>query len=197
VADTCVGTRALGPGLRSVVWVQGCPFSCPGCIAPEWIPQRTGRLVTPGVLADELLADDAVTGLTISGGEPMLQAAALAELVQVARQRRSLSVICYTGFTLEQLTRSPRYRPLLEHVDVLIDGKYEEDANDGRGLRGSSNQRVHHLTDRLAGHDFTDKERRAEIRVRTTEMMLVGIPPHGMADALDVAMARLRDKEWR
>jgi hypothetical protein len=54
------------------VWVQGCPFSCPGCVAPEWIPIRTERLVAPDVLAGELLADDAVTGLTISGGEPML-----------------------------------------------------------------------------------------------------------------------------
>jgi pyruvate-formate lyase-activating enzyme len=41
-AETCVGTRALGPGLRSAVWVQGCPFRCTGCIAPDWIPPLPG-----------------------------------------------------------------------------------------------------------------------------------------------------------
>jgi len=47
VAETCIGTRALGPGLRSVVWVQGCPFSCAGCIAPDWIPRSPIR-TSPG-----------------------------------------------------------------------------------------------------------------------------------------------------
>lgn len=190
MAATCVGTKALGPGLRSVVWVQGCPFSCPGCIAPEWVPIRTGRLVDPDVLASELLADDAVTGLTISGGEPMLQAPALAELVRIARRQRDLDVICFTGFTLDRLTRHAEF---LDQLDVLIDGQYDETANNGRGLRGSTNQRVHYLTDRLRGHDFTTRERTAEIRVTTTEMLLVGIPPKGMTDALDVAMTRIRE----
>lgn len=196
MAATCVGTKALGPGLRSVVWVQGCPFSCPGCVAPEWVPIRTERLVDPQTLADELLADDAVTGLTISGGEPMLQAPALAELVRIARKRRKdLDVICFTGYTLDRLTRHAEF---LDQLDVLIDGQYEETANDGRGLRGSTNQRVHYLTDQLRDHDFTTRERTAEIRVTTTEMLLVGIPPKGMTDALDVAMTRLReDKELR
>lgn len=40
VAEICLGTRALGPGLRSALWVQGCPFRCPGCVAPDWIPDR-------------------------------------------------------------------------------------------------------------------------------------------------------------
>lgn len=151
--------------------------------------------MAPDALAGELLADDAVTGLTISGGEPMLQAPALAELVRAARRNRNVDVICYTGFTLDKLTRS--HRELLDQVDVLIDGRYEAAVNDGRGLRGSTNQRVHHLTDRLRGHDFTTRERTAEIRVTTREMMLVGIPPRGMTDALDVAMTRLRDEEWR
>ncbi len=107
VAETCVGTRALGPGLRSVVWVQGCPLHCPGCVAPNWIPQRVARLAAPGDLAAELLADGAVSGLTLSGGEPMLQAAPLAAMVRIARRARDVSVICYSGHTLQELRERP------------------------------------------------------------------------------------------
>jgi anaerobic ribonucleoside-triphosphate reductase activating protein len=90
IAKTCVGTRALGPGVRSVVWVQGCPFRCQGCIAPEWIPFERAREADPAELASELLADPDVAGLTFSGGEPMRQAAGLARLITIARRQRDL-----------------------------------------------------------------------------------------------------------
>src|ERR1039457_1910144 len=93
VAETCVGTKALGPGVRSVVWVQGCPLHCHGCIAPDWIPQRQARLVHPDDLAAELLADENVSGLTLSGGEPMLQAIPLTAMVRAARRQRDMNVI--------------------------------------------------------------------------------------------------------
>src|SRR2546429_8298948 len=83
VADTCIGTRALGPGLRSVVWVQGCRLRCPGCMTPDALSMEQARLVAPEALAEELFADHRrITGLTLSGGEPMLQAAGLAALVR-------------------------------------------------------------------------------------------------------------------
>src|SRR5512146_912679 len=95
VAAICPTTRALGPGVRAVVWVQGCAFHCPGCIAPDWIPIRPARLVKPEALAEELLADPEVTGLTFSGGEPMLQASALARLARAARNMRDVDIICF------------------------------------------------------------------------------------------------------
>lgn len=107
VAATRVGTRALGPGVRSVVWVQGCPFRCAGCVAPEWIPERPARRADPDRLAAELLADPQVTGFTLSGGEPMSQAAGLARLVRRARLLRDVSVVCFTGYRLERLRTRP------------------------------------------------------------------------------------------
>ena len=88
IAATLVGTTALGPGYRAVVWVQGCPIHCAGCIAPDWIPFTPNRLVSPAELVAELLVDPLVTGLTFSGGEPMAQAAGLAQVAHLARQRR-------------------------------------------------------------------------------------------------------------
>ena len=209
VAETCVGTRALGPGIRSVVWVQGCPLHCRGCIAPDWIPQRQARLVLPEQLAAELLAEPGVSGLTLSGGEPMLQASSLAAMVRAARRRRDVNVICYSGFTLSELRErppAPGVPDLLEQVDVLIDGPYQEAANDDRGLRGSSNQVVHHLTGRLIGASQTlaGGPRTAEIRVRDRSVLLVGVPPACLARDIDrarrvrrLAKAACLERRWR
>ncbi|MGW7365473.1 4Fe-4S single cluster domain-containing protein [Streptomyces sp. NPDC054841] len=201
VAATHVGTRVLGPGVRSAVWVQGCPFHCAGCIAPEWITDRPARQAGPGELAAELLADPRVTGLTLSGGEPMQQAAGLAALVRQAREIRNVSVICFTGHRLERLlARSPSegVPDLLAVVDVLIDGQYVAGLNDGRGLRGSTNQRIHHLTRRLAdsGYDFAHRTRDAEIAVNGPETLLIGVAPRGFPavfeTAVDTVRARMR-----
>jgi len=176
IAETCGATRALGPGLRAVAWVQGCPFHCRGCIAPDWIPDRPARAMTPEELAAELLADPDVTGLTFSGGEPMEQAAGLAEVARLARAERDVTVLCFTGHRLETLTGRTGPDALLAQVDVLVDGRYVASRNDGRGLRGSDNQRIHYLTDRLRGHGLEDSPRRAEFRLRDDHTLLVGVP---------------------
>ncbi len=177
VAETCAATRALGPGLRAVAWVQGCPFRCRGCLASDWIPQSPARRMTPPELAAELLRSPDVTGLTFSGGEPMEQAAGLAETARLARRERDLTLICFTGFRREELDGRAGAAELLAETDVLIDGRYVDARNDDRGLRGSDNQRVHHLTGRLRGFDFENQQRRAEFRLRGAETLLVGVPP--------------------
>ncbi|MEV6956458.1 4Fe-4S single cluster domain-containing protein [Streptomyces sp. NPDC051183] len=197
VAATRVGTEALGPGVRSALWVQGCPFDCAGCMSPDWIPDRPARQAEPGELAAELLGDPRVGGLTFSGGEPMRQAAGLAEVARLARLARDVSVICFTGYRLEQLRRrppNPGVAELLAAVDVLIDGRYVAALDDGRGLRGSSNQRVHHLTRRLTecGYDFAHRPRTAEIAVSGPEAMLIGVPPPGLLAAFDNAVDTVR-----
>lgn len=199
VAATRVGTGALGPGVRSALWVQGCPFHCAGCMSTDWIPFRPARRAEPRELAEELLADPRVGGLTFSGGEPMAQAAGLAEVARLAREMRDVSVICFTGHRLENLrTRPPSLgvTELLGEVDVLIDGLYVAALDDGRGLRGSSNQRVHHLTGRHAddAYDFAGRPRTAEIAVTGPEALLIGVPPKGLVDAFDSAVDTVRDR---
>lgn len=191
VAEICTGTRSLGPGLRSAVWVQGCPFHCADCIAPDWIPSDgPARVMTPASVADVLLADPGVTGFTFSGGEPMAQATGLAEVIREARTKRDLTLICFTGYRLSELTRrppGPGVADLLDQTDVLIDGRYVAPRNDGRGMRGSDNQRVHLLTGRLA-HDAGELQggpRRAEIRLRAGSALLVGVPDRAVAAAFD------------
>ena len=191
-------TLALGPGPRAVIWVQGCPLSCRGCLAPEWIPFIPATLMTPEQVLGKLDLDR-ISGLTFSGGEPMEQAAGLAALARLARQKKNLDLICFTGYRYERLLKTPPNQgvaALLAEVDVLIDGPFVSSLNDSVGLRGSSNQRVIHLTSRLAAYDFESDTRKVEITVSDGELAFIGIPTPGILSALKRANADIERMEY-
>ncbi|WP_140397603.1 MULTISPECIES: 4Fe-4S single cluster domain-containing protein [unclassified Flavonifractor] len=168
--------RTLGPGVRYALWVQGCPRRCPGCVAPEAQALDGGTALETGALAWEILLSGA-EGLTISGGEPFLQAEALAELIRTVRRKRDLGVIVYTGYRYEELLADPAARALLEETDLLIDGPYVKELDDGKSLRGSSNQRVIPLTERYRGELslYGRPERPTEAFVHGAEVHYVGV----------------------
>jgi anaerobic ribonucleoside-triphosphate reductase activating protein len=179
-------TQALGPGTRAVVWAQGCPLNCRGCLAPNWIPFIAATRMTPDQILERLDLD-AITGLTFSGGEPMEQAAGLSALARLARQKKDLDLICFTGYRYERLLKDPpntSVPELLAEVDVLIDGPFIQSQNDSVGLRGSSNQRVIHLTSRLKEYDLESNTRKVEIRVTDGELRFVGVPTPGILSAM-------------
>jgi anaerobic ribonucleoside-triphosphate reductase activating protein len=149
IAETHPACTVLGPGNRFAVWVQGCPLACAGCISPQWIPGDGGRTVSVAELARRI-ADEAVDGLTISGGEPFAQAAAVRRLIELVRERRDLSTLSYTGFTLRHLRErgTADQRALLDQLDLLIDGPYLPHRHADLRWRGSDNQRIHRLTGR-------------------------------------------------
>lgn len=187
LAQIAVRTKTLGPGTRSALWVQGCPFHCSGCNAPGWIPFIPAMsLALEEIL--ELIDLDAIDGITLSGGEPMAQAAGLAALIRMARKRKDLDVICFTGYRYERLIKLPPNRGvplLLQEVDVLIDGPFIQALNDSVGLRGSSNQRVIHLTTRLAEHDLETQPRKVEVTSDGRELIFVGIPTPGILSSIE------------
>ncbi len=138
----------LGPGRRYCLWVQGCDRRCPGCVSAPSRDREGGTLMTTGALSLEIRLSGA-EGLTISGGEPFLQAEALTELLQSLHETvPDMGVIVYTGYTLEQLHEVPFADGLLQYIDLLIDGPYLQEQDDGKSLRGSSNQRVIPLSQR-------------------------------------------------
>jgi len=186
IANIIKRTHALGPGPRAVVWVQGCAFGCPGCIAPGWQAFEPGLQLSPEEVVRELVTDE-IKGLTFSGGEPVLQAKALAKVAYLARQKQVLDIICFTGYRYETLLERPPnsgVERLLSQVDVLIDGPYVSDLNDSIGLRGSSNQRILHLTDRLKEHPLEEGSRQIEMIIEDGALTFVGIPSPRMATAL-------------
>lgn len=191
-------TRVLGPGLRAGIWVQGCPFHCPGCIAPGWIPQQTAELISFSQLAERILEAKDITGVTISGGEPMLQAFGLAETLKIVKQTKPIDVITFTGFTLEQLRSkppNPGVDTFLAEIDVLIDGLYRSELNNDTGLRGSSNQRIHYLSDRLVDAHLETYPRQAEIFVQNGELIIAGVPSKQLAHAISSALEQFQSSD--
>jgi len=136
-----------GPGLRAVIWTQGCFHNCLGCHNPCTHNPFGGFEMDTADLIAQLDSLHLQQGLTLSGGEPFLQARALAEVARAAH-RRGLNVWAFTGFTFEQLTnrKNPSWADrmaLLEQIDVLVDGRFERDKRDlSLRFRGSSNQRI-------------------------------------------------------
>jgi anaerobic ribonucleoside-triphosphate reductase activating protein len=149
VAESHPACTVLGPGTRFVLWVQGCPLNCRECVSPQWIPFAGGQSTTVTEVAERILATP-VGGLTLSGGEPFAQAAALTRLVELLRARRDLSVMSYSGYTIEHLRAhgSPDQHRLLSQLDILVDGPYLAARHADLRWRGSANQRLHFLTDR-------------------------------------------------
>ena len=167
----------LGPGVRYVLWVQGCHRRCSGCVAANAYHMEEGKKISTGALAMEIALSKA-QGLTISGGEPFLQAEALAEMLEKLKDIREMGVIIYTGYTYEALQELPGAKRLLEMTDLLIDGEYVAELDDGRSLRGSSNQRVIALTDRyvnnLSGYGVEGRDN--ETFTHGWEIHKIGIP---------------------
>ncbi len=171
-------SRANGPGLRAVVWVQGCALGCPGCFNPGSHAFDGGELWTVENLAEKILAlKDKLEGLTISGGEPAHQHPALANLLQQIRQQSDLSVLVFSGYNLEELRRMPGSQAFLQNIDVLIAGRYEAGKRVASGLIGSSNKIVHLLSNRYTLADL-QKVPQAEILLSPEgDILLSGINP--------------------
>lgn len=183
VAAWCENTQMLGPGHRFALWLQGCPFSCPDCVAPAFIPSIGGYQLSAEKLAEAIISIPDIQGITISGGEPFLQAETLLLLLELLRDNTMLSIILYSGYRLQELRKMQDSRPAIKQVlaqlDVLIDGRYQPELNDSLGLRGSSNQQVYFLTPRYAQQKalFTQKPREIEVKsLMGQHKLMVGIP---------------------
>lgn len=181
LAAHCSSSNVLGPGKRFIIWVQGCCFDCYNCGSPEWREIKDATLITPEDLSKKILKTQGIEGITISGGEPMLQVEGLLRLVELLHKESPLSVICYTGFTLEELRRKKdkKIDDFLSKIDVLIDGRYIDSLNDNKGLRGSTNQKIHFLSGlyRELEDEFLNRKRDMEIHLFKDHYLLVGIKP--------------------
>ncbi|MBQ7723907.1 MAG: anaerobic ribonucleoside-triphosphate reductase activating protein, partial [Selenomonadaceae bacterium] len=129
-----------GDGIRFAIFMQGCRRNCEGCHNPETHDLNGGRLIDTSEIISAIKKNPLLDGITLTGGEPLLQIDAAEEIARAAKNF-GLTVWCYTGYTFENLP--PEAEPLLENVDVLIDGEFIESQRDLElQFRGSSNQRI-------------------------------------------------------
>ncbi len=184
-----------GPGERFVVWVQGCPLNCAGCFNPDFIPLDTvRRLISVKDLAARILATPNIEGVTYSGGEPMMQAAALVALTRELK-KHGLTIVCYSGFTLEALRakKETAVQELLGLLDVLIDGPYQASEAAALPWRGSRNQRVHFLSSAYAHlvEIAQQESRQVELIIGERNWALTGTWENEFAQRLQCALTDL------
>src|SRR5262245_44756912 len=165
-------SRVNGPGCRAVIWLQGCSLGCEKCWNPKTHPPAAGDEVSVSELAawtDALWRQSAVSGLTLSGGEPMEQVAELAELLEALhRASPGLSLGLFSGYSDVELKQG-RYRGALalnngerqhlwnrirECLDFAVLGRYNRLQPTTAPLVTSRNQRLRLFSDRHSLHDF-------------------------------------------
>ena len=175
-------TKALGPGERFALWLQGCEKDCSGCMSPAAKDITGGSEKTIDEIMKAILSEKNLEGVTISGGEPFLQYAGLYKLLISIREKTSLGVIIYTGHYINELAgmRIAEIDAILAGLaDIIIDGPYIPELNDGLSLRGSGNQKINLITPRykdIAPSYYDRPDRKCEIHLYNHEAFMVGIP---------------------
>lgn len=170
-------SRANGPGLRAVVWFQGCTLGCPGCFNPGTHDPQGGYDSDTETLATRILGLGAkIEGISISGGEPFQQPEALLDLLCRLADSH-LSRLVFSGYSLPEIDRLPLGPSILRHIDVLIAGRYVASRRLGHSLLGSANQRIHLLTRRYSLSQLTKVPARELILHRDGSIAATGFSP--------------------
>ena len=148
-------SKANGPGLRTVLWFQGCSLGCTGCFNPLMHPFDPVNLYNPTDLAHQIIIQSAdADGITISGGEPLQQREGLLELIEVISRESNLSIILFSGYDKTEIEQTDQGECILDLTDVLIAGRYNHQLQIGSHLCGSTNKKIHFLSNRFKISDF-------------------------------------------
>lgn len=142
-----------GPGVRTSIYVSGCRNKCEGCFNKETWNFRYGQEFTNDNMNELMLAckKPHIKGITILGGEPLEpenQETVLEIINEFKKECPTKDIWMFSGYTLDGQIKEwcntlPFTKDIIENVDVLIDGKFEQDLKDiSLGFRGSSNQRI-------------------------------------------------------
>lgn len=133
-----------GKGIRMTIFTQGCFHHCPECHNPQTHSLENGTTVDISDIIHMAVKNPLLDGITLSGGDPFIQAQACSELAKEAH-KIGLNVWTYTGYTYEELLSSNNrhWKELLYQTDILVDGRFEKSKRSLELVfKGSSNQRI-------------------------------------------------------
>jgi anaerobic ribonucleoside-triphosphate reductase activating protein len=160
IAGTIAESIVDGPGIRFVIFTQGCPHHCEGCHNPQTHDFAGGIETDTDTLLTKIRENPLLSGVTLSGGEPFCQPEPLLEIAKEVHAMGK-NVMAYSGYTFEQLTdaENPAVRALLEQCDILVDGPFVLAQRDlTLHFRGSSNQRLIDVPQSLQQGKVIEKE---------------------------------------
>ncbi len=166
----------LGFGSRLVIWFNGCPFRCPGCIEEKLQSGDLGRSISTIDLLNEL--DDKlpkVDGLTLSGGEPLWQSVSLLEFLDLVP--RSLDKMLFTGYNVSELNSTKL--ECYNRFDLVISGRFQQSKMGNYLWRGSANQTIVSPTGKynaILDDIMKSKSVGLDIKVKHKEMFFYGVP---------------------
>lgn len=169
----------LGYGRRFGIWTIGCPRHCKNCSNPELqTPNPAKAIDVKSILRIVSQYADSIDGITITGGDPLMQPDALRELLIGFEAMGIRDVLVYTGYTMAEINLSSKLSDLLPHIGVLIDGPYIDDLNDNKSIRGSSNQKIWLLRDELSDRylNVEQWERKTQVINSNNSLYAIGIP---------------------
>ncbi len=168
-------SRANGPGLRTVIFFQGCSLNCPDCINPATHDPSGGKQLDINSIFEEIdKRQEIIEGITCSGGEPFQQPEGLLAIV-IGAKHRDLGIIISTGYEKKELSRKvPLSSHILKNTDLLIAGRFHKNERIYEGLRGSSNKCYSFLTNRYSYAQLS-KTHRMEIQIKGNEIIASGI----------------------
>ena len=165
-------SEIYGPGLRSVIWVQGCTLACKGCWNTQYWSAKGGDEIRVSKLLKEIQALDDIEGITLLGGEPLQQAAASLELIKGAKSL-GLSVFLYTGYEPSEFNET--MLACFKLSDIVVTGRYVQELRDtSLRWRGSLNQQVHFISN-VYDETVLTEQTEVEFHVLSTgEIQIVG-----------------------
>ncbi|MEP9385496.1 4Fe-4S single cluster domain-containing protein [Nocardioides sp. KR10-350] len=194
---------ALGPGRRVGLWVQGCDLACPGCASTDTWNPYAGTEIHETDVANQVLSHvraHNLTGLTISGGEPFQQPDALTVVIDAVKEAApNTDVLAFTGYTTAVARR--RSPELINRLDILIAGRYDQTRPSGGPLLASDNQEVTLLTE-LGRQRFTQLSGpRLQVTATEDQVFILGLPEAGdlqrLEDELRTTGIHLEGVSWR
>ncbi|MBF0231609.1 MAG: radical SAM protein [Desulfamplus sp.] len=182
-------TQCLGPGKRSVIWLQGCLKRCKDCITKSMQPLTDKCWIDAIDLADFVGQIENIEGVTFLGGEPFLQAEALCKAVWHLKKIYNLTIMIYTGYALNELTslNDIHVTKILNFTDILVDGSYEKDKDEAQKWRGSENQQIYFLSERYKKWQWVKEAKGRDIEIiidSKGHYLALGIPPEGFYELL-------------
>ena len=177
-------SEIYGPGIRSVLWVQGCTLACEGCWNTQYWSASAGSSTTTDDILEQWKATKGLEGITLLGGEPLQQPEAVYHLIQGAKDL-GLSVFLYTGYEPEEFTSV--MQSCFNMSDIVVTGRYVHSLrNTNLRWRGSTNQVVHFPTPK---YQFLNVPNQNEVEVHLSadgELSVYGYATDELLTMLEV-----------